>query len=185
MRPSRSPARYSAPRLIIAVGSRPESVLRRGYRPEGWHYPACRERAVLQARQHVFDQTLQIVLIVGKDETDAGQPLLRQAIEVVGDGLVRAGNVGNRHEGLDCEVLVASARKIHAGDARPFRDGGLVAVLDVKVALGERGLVGLLGDHGEQHIGPDTASEALGHLLQFRVKRSKILQANRLGRRES
>jgi len=43
-------------------------------------------------------------------------------------------------------------------------------VRDVEVAFGECGLVGLLGDHGQQYVGSDVAPEGPGGLLQFRIE---------------
>jgi hypothetical protein len=36
---------------------------------------------VLHPRQHVFDESLKVVLIIGKDETDAGETVLSKPVE--------------------------------------------------------------------------------------------------------
>jgi hypothetical protein len=36
---------------------------------------------VLHPRQHVFDESLKVVLIIGKDETDAGETVLSKPVK--------------------------------------------------------------------------------------------------------
>jgi hypothetical protein len=125
----------------------------------------------------MVDDLLQVVFVVGKDEADTGYSVFDQAIQVGRHGGVGPRDIGDRHKGLDREILISGAGEVLPGVSRPFLQSRAIASLNEVVAQGEGRLVAFLGNHGQQHIGADGLAVRLRGGLQLFVQAAEIGQA--------